>query len=294
MSDQTAALLRQSPDYPRPDQESPRPHPPVHYFFLTIRLMLPLVLIIAALILFSSQLSDSHLFPSLKDILRYFKTLSKNRNAHESIHDEELYGLMVALATVACLPVTPFEIAAGFLFKWKALLIALPGKVAGCWISFWIGRLCWGSLLKSWLSGSPIHGIGPRSSSVFLSSRLESRRTSTILILSALQRALKRNEWKFVLLLRAMYLPQWMKNYGVSVLDIRGIVFMTCTALVSAIYSIAFTIIGIMSDDLINELKAGSVFTVVIVAVGLMIGIFGAVWLSSMVKAELNREVLDS
>jgi len=86
---------------------------------------------------------------------------------------------------------------------------------------------------------------------------------------------------------RLMYLPQWIKNYAISVLDVRLKVFVVSTTLVSFLYSLAFTYIGLSSQKMVEELQQGSVLAVIVIASAIGFAVFGLLWISSAVRREL-------
>jgi uncharacterized membrane protein YdjX (TVP38/TMEM64 family) len=230
-----------------------------------LRVIAPFLLIFVCLNLITLEIrkhdSDATSWlPTSQELKEYFKALASNRG-NETDGDKAAYSVMVFLVTISCLPVTPFELAAGFLFQWEALAIALPAKVLGCFASFAIGRLCWQDMLRARLAHKPLF--------------------------RSLEAAVVRNEWKFMTLIRLMYLPQWVKNYAVSILTVRLKVFAISTTLISALYSVAFTYIGLSSQKMVEELQQGSTIAVLVIASAIGFAVFGLLWISSAVRAEL-------
>jgi uncharacterized membrane protein YdjX (TVP38/TMEM64 family) len=101
--------------------------------------------------------------------------------------------------------------------------------------------------------------------------------------------AIARDEWKFIFLIRAMYFPEWLKNYGISIFNVRFRVFLVATFSVSLVYSAAFTYIGKSSEKLIEELHGGSGLSVLVIATAIGFAVYGIVWISSSVRRELDR-----
>ena len=229
--------------------------------------MLPFLLISLALLFVAAALHAMHpesaWIPSFSDIKYYFKDLARKPRESLNFDDRLLFFILVVLATMACLPVTPFEIAAGYIFGWGGLKIALPAKVLGSIISFTISRFCWFDLVRAALRGN--------------------------VLFTALEVAFSQNEWKVLFLVRAMYLPQGIKNYGIGVLNVRLSVFTVATSIVSSLYSVAFTYIGVTSENLARELRGGGLLSVVILGIGLGLGIVGMIWMSALVKSQVNR-----
>ena len=230
-----------------------------------LKVISPVLLIIGCLSLITMEIrkhdsAATSWLPTSAELGDYFKALAENRG-NEKDEDKIAFAVLVFLATVACLPITPFELAAGFLFHWEALVIALPAKVLGCIASFIIGRFFWKDLLRSRLASRPVF--------------------------QGFESAIIRSEWKFMTLIRLMYLPQWVKNYAVSILSVRIRVFIVTTTAVSCMYSLAFTYIGLSSEKMVEELQTGNAISVAVIACAIGFAVFGFLWISSAVRAEL-------
>lgn len=230
-----------------------------------LKVVSPALLIIASLSLMTLEIrkhdsTATSWLPTSSELGEYFKSLAENRG-NERDEDKIAFAVMVFLATIACLPITPFELTAGFLFSWEALIIALPAKVLGCIVSFIIGRFCWQDLLRTSLANRPLF--------------------------QGFESAITRKEWRFMMLIRLMYLPQWVKNYAVSILSVRIRVFIVTTTAVSFTYSLAFTYIGLSSEKMVEELQTGSALAVAVIACAIGFAVFGLLWISSAVRAEL-------
>ena len=229
-----------------------------------LRIVAPFVLIVLALFVVAREIRRHHpdqetLWPSREEIVAYFERLARKKNP--SSEDKYLYCGIVFLVTLSCLPVSPFEIAAGYIFGWEAMLVALPGKIGGSIAAFALGRFFWADIL---------------------SRRLAHRQTFV-----ALQLALAQNEWRFMFLIRLMYVPQWAKNYGLSVLSsARLSVFAVATTVVSLGFSVLFTYIGTTSDQLVVQVEQGGVLSIAILAFGLGTAIVGSLYISAAVQRE--------
>jgi uncharacterized membrane protein YdjX (TVP38/TMEM64 family) len=235
-------------------------------FLVFTRIITPFLLILLGLYIVAFEIKRHHpeqqgLFPSKEEILDYFRKLAK-KSGHIKPQDKYIYFGVVFLITLGCLPVSPFEIAAGYIFGWEGMFIALPGKILGSLAAFLIGRIFWADVLRSLLA----------------------HRETFV----GLQLAIQHNEWRFMFLIRFMYLPQWAKNYGTSILNVRVVVFAVTTVVVSLVYSVLFTYIGKTSDRLVVEVENGGVLAIGILAVGLGTAIFGLLYISSVVKQEIS------
>ncbi|ETV66904.1 hypothetical protein, variant 1 [Aphanomyces astaci] len=109
------------------------------------------------------------------------------------------YVVVFAMAVVACLPASVFELAAGYIFGFGwGWVIAASGKTLGSVISFALGRY----YLQGW-----VHKMLRRGPPLF----------------RALAQLTSRNElkWKIVILTRIAWMPIGIKNYGLSILPVH-------------------------------------------------------------------------
>jgi uncharacterized membrane protein YdjX (TVP38/TMEM64 family) len=231
-----------------------------------IRILAPFFIIAFCLVAFAIEIrrrnpDHASIFPTKDEVLDYFKNLAHHRGRHTA-NDKWVYFGVVLLATISCLPVSPFEIAAGYIFSWEAMIIALPAKIIGSILSFIIGRIFWAELIRDALV----------------------RRD----FFQGLQSAFVHNEWKFMFLIRIMYLPQWAKNYGLSVLNVRIFTFTVATTVVSAVFSVLFTYIGRTSEDIFEEIQDGGVLSVAVLFIGLSFAVFTLIYISAAVKNEIS------
>ncbi|KAK3283089.1 hypothetical protein CYMTET_9200 [Cymbomonas tetramitiformis] len=123
----------------------------------------------------------------LSDLLEWLRTTSPTSCI--------VYALILATWTTLCLPTTPFEVAAGFIYGIKTgLATATVGRVAGCCMAFTIGRAVVGpDRVRSWIESKGHKGL-----------------------LYSLQRVASRRPIAAVWLVQCAYLPAALKAYGLS------------------------------------------------------------------------------
>jgi len=205
--------------------------------------------------------------PNKADLKKYFSTLTSTK--HQKIQDKMLFAALMFIITISGLPTTLFEIAAGFIFKWQVLLIAYPAKTIGCFSAFLIGRYFWYDI---------IHSI-----------------ISKYQYIHAFESMLRKNELRVTLLLRFIYGPQWIKNYGLSCLNISILNFSIATALVGFLYSLIFTFIGVTSSSIADTVNgtghyANPLLTSLLV-LGCAAAIAGFVWIIIEVRKEIRQSI---
>ncbi|ETV66903.1 hypothetical protein H257_16713 [Aphanomyces astaci] len=132
------------------------------------------------------------------------------------------YVVVFAMAVVACLPASVFELAAGYIFGFGwGWVIAASGKTLGSVISFALGRY----YLQGW-----VHKMLRRGPPLF----------------RALAQLTSRNElkWKIVILTRIAWMPIGIKNYGLSILPVSFALFFWPMLLVGSIFSAISAYLG--------------------------------------------------
>ena len=225
---------------------------------------LPFVLIFICLLLLTRYIRNesSWYFLSYSELTGYFHTLAAHRG-NFTFSDKAAFALIVFLATVSSLPVTLFEFAAGFIFQWEALLIALPAKVAGSITSFFIGRYCWRDILEHRLRGYAL--------------------------IEGIESAIENDEWRIVFLVRLMSLPQWLRNYAMSLLNVRFKVFACSCCVVCTIHSVIATFIGLQSSRLLSDMTQGGTVALIFFALYILIFIAGFAWITAVVRREVEK-----
>eukprot|EP00300_Choanocystis_sp_HF-7_P007597 c15390_g1_i1.p1 GENE.c15390_g1_i1~~c15390_g1_i1.p1 ORF type:complete len:249 (+),score=31.62 c15390_g1_i1:162-908(+) len=122
---------------------------------------------------------------------------------------------------IVCLPSTPLEVAAGFVFPfWVALAVVTVGKNLGSNISFLIGRLLGGDVVSRFLNNSKFA------------------------VLRGLEFAIREEPYKTAGLVRVSALPIAVKNYGMAVLPCSYFVFFVTCLLFGMPFTIMLTFVG--------------------------------------------------
>lgn len=148
---------------------------------------------------------------------------------------ELIFLFFMSLWSALCLPVTPFEIAAGYLFGfWKAFVIGATGKTIASAIAFFLVRI---------FRNCDIFGLSLVSQTVDSSHLIQGLKTAT-----------KKRPWQLLLLIRITIVPSAFKNYGLSMLPCSFKQYIV-TAFVGAIpFSLVWAQVGSMSSSLLDAL----------------------------------------
>ncbi|KAF4714484.1 hypothetical protein FOZ62_010568, partial [Perkinsus olseni] len=174
---------------------------------------------------------------------------------------------VVFLSTICGVPITPVDVTAGFVLKWRALLVAFPAKTAGSVASFLMGRYFWFDLVRSALDRSDYY--------------------------KALQILTRNSEMKFLFLSRFMYVPIWVKNYGVSVtaVTLRG--FLLASASVGFLFSVLFVYVGVTTSSIVGAMSTGSEVTNPVTLALLVVGVIclaiGLTWIFFEVRRKIRQ-----
>ena len=106
-----------------------------------------------------------------------------------------IFFLAYPIAMAIGFPVTALDISVGFLYTWKlAFVIAWTGKAMGCAFCYCIAGCVLHSTFQTWAKQKP-----------FL------RKLATVM---------RRHPWKYCFLLRIVYIPATVKNYGLAALQV--------------------------------------------------------------------------
>ncbi|KAI9914059.1 hypothetical protein PsorP6_005886 [Peronosclerospora sorghi] len=124
-----------------------------------------------------------------------------------------LYVFCFAFFVVLCFPSTAFELLAGYIFDfWLGLVLATTGKLVGSVLSYVIGRyLCRRQVRAYMARGHPA--------------------------LQGLQSLLQKRQVLVVFLTRVAFFPIAIKNYGLSVLEVRFSVYFAAALLTGLPFS---------------------------------------------------------
>lgn len=183
------------------------------------------------------------------------------------------YVCVLTLWTVLCLPITPIEIAAGFVFPFPvAVFCSGLGKSLGSISAFFVARICMqpcfhgaagassstsqASTLSSGSSGSPTRhtyaGGCMSKAYTFVSTRIDG-------LLQPLQHALRTHPMRTCFLVRAAPLPMSLKNYGLGMVqNLPAMAFIVPSTLVNIPFSIAWALAGNSASSLQEAINGES------------------------------------
>jgi uncharacterized membrane protein YdjX (TVP38/TMEM64 family) len=138
---------------------------------------------------------------------------------HEAL-GAALYVVGFTSCVVLCFPSTAFELLAGYVFGfWLGLLLATTGKLVGSTLSYAIGRfLCRHRVHAYMARGHPA--------------------------LQGFQSLLRKRQVVVVFLTRVAFFPIAVKNYGLSVLDVRFPVFFAAALFTGLPFSVIWVYSG--------------------------------------------------
>mmetsp|Transcript_16952 Transcript_16952/g.30464 ORF Transcript_16952/g.30464 Transcript_16952/m.30464 type:complete len:239 (+) Transcript_16952:3381-4097(+) len=182
--------------------------------------------------------------------------------------------LLYVEAMLIGFPITVLDIALVFLYPWQeAYLMA------------WFGCLMAASV-------------------VYLNSRFLFRASTDQLMkenqtLAAVHKVLERNPWKYIILLRLIYLPGFIMNYGLPAIGVHYIPYIASEMIVRT-PSIAWHILlGINGKSLRDSIAiwqfSDKSLTILLVIIGLSaLGLFGLWKLTRAVMQEVNAMIVES
>ncbi|TMW58547.1 hypothetical protein Poli38472_010106 [Pythium oligandrum] len=168
------------------------------------------------------------------------------------IQTHQLIGSVVYVATftlfiILCFPSTAFELLAGYIFGfWLGFILASVGKLLGSVLSFVIGRYLCRKRVKEYMErGHPVF--------------------------KAFQSLLRKRQVLVVFLTRIAFFPIAMKNYGLSVLDVRFMVYFMAALITGIPFSIIWVYSGHAAQHLttlLSDSKANHQTEVILLVVG--------------------------
>ncbi|KAF4655340.1 hypothetical protein FOL47_009478 [Perkinsus chesapeaki] len=233
------------------------------------RPLIPIFVIISLLTMLLVELKRNHawsgMLPSFREILEYLESLSTENGS--CLKEYVLFGLIVFFSTICGVPITPVEVTAGYVLKWRALIVAFPAKTAGSTASFLMGRYFWYDLVRSTLEGSEYY--------------------------KALQILTQNSEFKFLFLSRFMYVPIWVKNYGVSVTSVSFRGFLLASASVGFLFSVIFVYVGVTTSSIVGAMSAESEVanpvTLSLLVIGIICLTVGLAWIFFEIRRKIHQ-----
>ncbi|KAJ0412019.1 hypothetical protein ATCC90586_004565 [Pythium insidiosum] len=168
-------------------------------------------------------------------MLRFIKT--KEFNAiilwiqHHQVLGSVTFVLSFTIFIILCFPSTAFELIAGYIFGfWLGFLLATIGKLLGSVLAFMIGRyLCRRRVREYMERGHPVF--------------------------KAFQSLLRKRQVLIVFLTRTAFFPIAMKNYGLSVLDVKFAVYFAAALLTGIPFSVIWVYSGNAAQHLTTLLS---------------------------------------
>lgn len=177
---------------------------------------------------------------------------------------------------VLCIPATPVEIAAGYIFGfWWGILVNSTAKLAAAIISFVLGRHCIGKyvakILEQWFGEEGIR------------------------LLAAVDRVLcspgtnSEGSFQLLIMIRLAYIPLCLKNYGLALCPSISLKRFVITSFVGEIPgSLAITWTGTTTRDLV-ALASGHASHSILV---LLLGSISLILVSAFLFVKVKREML--
>lgn len=139
--------------------------------------------------------------------------------------------LAVIVWILSFMPLTPLEVALGFLFGVRAgYIIVFIGKVMGCSIAFALGR----TIARGWAK----------------------RQFGRHEILNAVDHAISQQPYKISFIVRLAYIPIALKNYGLALLSVQPQIYMVSLVVVELFNSSILVTVGSTTKDL-SSLMSG-------------------------------------
>mmetsp|Transcript_20810 Transcript_20810/g.61554 ORF Transcript_20810/g.61554 Transcript_20810/m.61554 type:complete len:257 (-) Transcript_20810:260-1030(-) len=175
------------------------------------------------------------------------------------------YSVFLCVWTICCLPTTPLEIAAGFVFMPVASVVAsVAGKTVGSVVSFTLGRV----FLSPLLARTPA-GIAPSGRGVVARTRR---------LTHQLQHMLATHPAQTIAMVRASPMPIFLKNFGLSLMPadvVSTSLFAGVTLIVNIPYSIAWSLTGHSAGSLQEAVSGeGAPRGPVLAKLGVLVALF--------------------
>lgn len=197
------------------------------------------------------------------------------------------YSLFLVLWTLVCLPTTPLEVAAGYIFRAspaRSIAASIVGKSIGSILAFIVGR--WVVARFALLDERSAPSAGSAPTSVLGRARQLGR---------LLQAALLSRPVQTITMVRASPMPIAIKNYGLAALPEHVVpvrTFVLVTMCVNVPYSVAWSLTGSsassLQDAISGEARAGG--GAVVLKLSALVALFAALGaFASKCKSELER-----
>ncbi|CEM13091.1 unnamed protein product [Vitrella brassicaformis CCMP3155] len=136
------------------------------------------------------------------------------------------------LGVVLCIPVSLMELAYGAFFRWWALVICLIGKTVGSMISFGIGKVACKGAFESLMQNNRHFQ--------FVASLVRGEELCNLL------------------LIRATYVPIWIKNYGMAMLEVSWWNFFIAVMICGPPYTLLSVSVGATARDFVDAINTSS------------------------------------
>lgn len=135
---------------------------------------------------------------------------------------------IIVLSLILGIPVTPFEIVSGFVFRWLGMALCIPAKVCGSVVTYVIGRYFCRQVLKKYMSG-------------FKQIRI-------------VESMIHEKPLQYATMLRSAVIPLFVKNYGLAVIDTPFLPYLFATIVTTSPYGVLHGLIGIGANTVLDAI----------------------------------------
>eukprot|EP00924_Labyrinthula_sp_SR-Ha-C_P011229 snap_masked-scaffold_48-processed-gene-1.79-mRNA-1 protein AED:0.35 eAED:0.36 QI:0/-1/0/1/-1/1/1/0/246 len=193
--------------------------------------LIPLLLSVTAVksIQTTSETSEFSLRAATESLIEYVEAQGENGPYY--------YVLFLAIWVVLLLPCSILEIVPGFLFGFKTgWAVSVAGKVLGSLLSIILAKLFFKSFLSRYLFDK-------------------------YPILITLKKAINKEGFKVILLIRVTYLPMLLKNYGMAVMDVPTLKIIGASFCAGVPFAAGWAFLGASAKNLPDILEGKMKFT---------------------------------
>ncbi|MEI6713471.1 MAG: VTT domain-containing protein [Verrucomicrobiota bacterium] len=164
-----------------------------------------------------------------------------------------LFGILLVVCEIFVLPITPFDIAAGFAFGFpRAFLVMIASKVLSAGLNYYLARS---------VARKPAQRLANR-----------------FPIVQGLQSAVEKGGWRLAFLFRLCPIPFGLVSYAFGLTKLPSLHHLSATALAVVPPTLAFTVMGASAkaglESLGNDVPAQNPWGKVFLFVGIAAGIF--------------------
>lgn len=175
--------------------------------------------------------------------------------------------LLIVAWILSFMPLTPLELSLGFLFGVRVgYVVVFLGKVVGCTASFTLGR----TVARDWAQ----------------------RQFGKHELLRAIDMAVARQPYRICVIVRLAYIPIAMKNFGLAVLSVHPMVFVTTLVGIELFNSCVLVTVGSAAKNIGDviygkEAKSRGQLAAMLMGCAFLVGFF--VYLTSITQRALKE-----